>query len=488
MRPLPVTRSGPRLLPDPARVITKPFLPGEQVFPDGQSRIDNIVDRVLGLDEAVVVDTLAATRRAFERRHEDMDDVFERSFQEVVEHIEHPQLTKARRLLIGAYFTHEYSIEAAALNNPSIVPAPDQTGLSEGELRFVMSLRAIGEGHISSIEFRTGVVAEDGKVTVDEPGPFPTTGTRTPAVYDKAFFTSRLMELGALNEISGPILDALSDQFTIDQVRLAISEEVGRLTDRSIAFETIRTIHWLASSNYALDFDPVSSPSERIIFPAGPTESRGMEDARFVRFTDDDGSVRYYATYTAFDGFQILPQLIETPDFVSFNIRTLGGIRATNKGIALFPRKIHGRFAALSRYDNESNYLMFSDTVRFWDDAERLQVPKATWELIQIGNCGSPLETEVGWLVITHGVGPMRQYSLGAILLDLDDPGRVIGHIDEPLLVADEEEREGYVPNVVYSCGSLIHRDMLVMPYGYSDVAARVATVPIDVLLDRLAG
>jgi predicted GH43/DUF377 family glycosyl hydrolase len=237
-----------------------------------------------------------------------------------------------------------------------------------------------------------------------------------------------------------------------------------------------------------LEFDPGSELSERVIFPAGPTESQGMEDARFVRFTEDDGSVRYFATYTAFDGFQILPQLIETPDFVSFRIRTLGGIRAVNKGIALFPRKVGGRYAALSRYDNESNYVMFSDTVRFWNDAERLQVPKSPWELIQIGNCGSPLETEAGWLVITHGVGPMRQYSLGAILLDLDDPRRVIGHLDEPILVPEEDERDGYVPNVVYSCGSLIHGDLLVLPYGFSDQATRVATLPVADLLERLGG
>lgn len=447
-----------------------------------------IIGRVLGLAEAEVADTLAATRRAFASRHDDMAAVFQRSFEHVVGHIEHPDnLSEERRMLIGAYFSHEYSIEAAALNNPSIVPAPDQSGLDAGELRFVMSLRAIGEGHISCIEFRSGVIGGDGEPRIDDPGLQPETGTRTLSFYDKDFFTSRLMELGALNDISGPILDSLSEQFTIEEVEEAIRSH-GRLAERPIAFETIRVIHWLASSNYSLEFDPGSGLSERVIFPAGPTESQGMEDARFVRFSDEDGTVRYFATYTAFDGFQILPQLIETPDFVSFRIRTLGGIRAINKGIALFPRKIDGRFAALSRYDNESNYVMFSDTVRFWDHAERLQVPKSPWELVQIGNCGSPLETEAGWLVITHGVGPMRQYSLGAILLDLDDPRQVVGHLDEPILVPAEDERDGYVPNVVYSCGSLIHGDLLVLPYGYSDEATRIATIPVDDLLGRLAG
>jgi predicted GH43/DUF377 family glycosyl hydrolase len=445
-----------------------------------------IIGRVLGLADAEVADTLAATQRAFVNRHDSMAEVFHRSFEQVVNHIERPEdLSEDRRMLIGAYFSHEYSIEAAALNNPSIVRAPDQSGLDVGELRFVMSLRAVGEGHISSIEFRSGVIGSDGEPRIDDPGPQPGTGTRTLSFYDKGFFTSRLMELGALNDISGPILDSLSEQFTIEEVEAAIHSQ-SRLAERPIAFETIRVIHWLASSNYSLGFDPESRLSERVIFPAGPTESQGMEDARFVQFTDDDGTVRYFATYTAFDGFQILPQLIETPDFVSFRIRTLGGIRAINKGIALFPRKIDGRFAALSRYDNESNYLMFSDTVRFWDHAERLQVPKSPWELIQIGNCGSPLETEAGWLVITHGVGPMRQYSLGAILLDLDDPRQVVGHLDEPILVPEEDERDGYVPNVVYSCGSLIHGDLLVLPYGFSDQATRIATIPVDDLLGRL--
>jgi predicted GH43/DUF377 family glycosyl hydrolase len=447
-----------------------------------------IIGRVLGLADAEVADTLAATHRAFVNRHDSMADVFHRSFEQVAHHIEQPEdISEDRRMLIGAYFSHEYSIEAAALNNPSIVPAPDQSGLEPGELRFVMSLRAIGEGHISCIEFRSGVIGNDGEPRIDDPGPQPETGTRTLSFYDKGFFTSRLMELGALNDISGPILDSLSEQFTIEEVEEAIRSQ-NRLAERPIAFETIRVIHWLASSNYSLDFEPESQLSERVIFPAGPTESQGMEDARFVDFTDDDGTVRYFATYTAFDGFQILPQLIETPDFVSFRIRTLGGIRAINKGIALFPRKIDGRFAALSRYDNESNYVMFSDTVRFWDDAERLQVPKSPWELVQIGNCGSPMETEAGWLVITHGVGPMRQYSLGAILLDLDDPRQVVGHLDEPILVPEEDERDGYVPNVVYSCGSLIHGDLLVLPYGFSDQATRIATIRVDDLLGRLAG
>jgi predicted GH43/DUF377 family glycosyl hydrolase len=487
VNPIDVTRTTTRLFPDPNRVITKPFLPGEQVFPDGRSRVQMIIGRILDLTESEVVGTLAATTEAFIGRHPNLAGVFERNFQVVVKNIEEPQqLSHERRLLIGAYFTHEYSIEAAALNNPSIVPAPDQSGLGPGEQRFILSLRAIGEGHLSSIEFRSGVLGPDGTPTLDEPGPHPRTGNRTAAIYDKEFFTTRLMELGAWNEIAKVLLHSLADHFTIDEVEAAIVEFDRQGIDRSIAFETTRTIHWLATSNYTTGFADDTDVSERVIFPAGPTESRGMEDARFVRFTHDDGTVRYYATYTAYDGFQILPQLIETPDFLSFRIATLGGIRATNKGMALFPRMIDGRYAALSRYDNQNNYVMFSERVRFWDEAVQLQVPKRHWELAQVGNCGSPLETDAGWLVITHGVGPMRQYSLGAILLDTHDPRQVIGHLDEPLLVPTEDEREGYVPNVVYSCGSLIHGDRLVLPYGYSDEVTAFATIPIDDLLDRL--
>jgi predicted GH43/DUF377 family glycosyl hydrolase len=487
MNPIAVSRSNTRLVPDPSRVITKPFLPGEQIFPDGRSRVQLILGRILGLTEAEVVATLASTREEFDGRHPDLIEVFERNFQLVATHVDQAQdLTTERRLLIGAYFTHEYSIEAAALNNPSIVPAPDQSGLAPGEQRFIMSLRAIGEGHLSSIEFRSGVIDGQGLAKLDDPAPHPRTGSRTAAIYDKDFFSKRLMELGAWNEISKAMLESLDDRFTIDEVEAAIHHFDRQGIDRSIAFETNRTIHWLASSNYTTSFDSDSDVSERIIFPAGPTESRGMEDARFVRFTHDDGSVRYYATYTAFDGFQILPQLIETPDFLSFRIATLGGIRATNKGMAIFPRMINGRFAALSRWDNQNNYVMFSEKVRFWDEAAQLQVPKQPWELVQVGNCGSPVETEAGWLVITHGVGPMRQYSLGAILLDLEDPQLVIGHLPEPLLTPNEDEREGYVPNVVYSCGSMIHAGRLVVPYGYSDEATSFASVAVDDVLARL--
>jgi predicted GH43/DUF377 family glycosyl hydrolase len=282
------------------------------------------------------------------------------------------------------------------------------------------------------------------------------------------------------------VLDPLPPQFTLEQLEAAIADLDRHGVDRAVAYETTRIIHWVAASNYTIEFAEGSRISERVIFPSGPAESQGMEDARFVRFSHDDGSVLYFAIYTAFDGYQILPQLIETADFRTFRVATLNGEAATNKGMALFPRMVGGRYAALSRQDNESNYLMFSDDVRAWHDPIRIQQPEQPWELMQLGNCGSPLETDAGWLVITHGVGPLRRYALGAILLDLEDPRRVIGHLAEPLLVPNEDERDGYVPNVVYSCGSMIHGGELVIPYGFSDLGSGIAAIPLGDILDRL--
>jgi predicted GH43/DUF377 family glycosyl hydrolase len=487
MNPIPITRRRVRLLPDPHRVIAKPFHPGEQVFPDGHSRAELIIKRILAMSNSEVASTLAATQQEFADRHVGLGNILEHNFASVADHIDNPDdLSPERRLLIGAYFTHEYSIEAAALSNPSIVPAPDQSGLDPGDQRFIMSLRAIGEGHISSIEFRSGVIDAGGKITMDKPSRYAMTGSRTSPIYDKHVFSSKLEELGAFNDITSMCVDPLPAHFTFAQLEAAILDLDRQGVDRAIAFQTTKIIHWLASSNYASTFPIESEVSERVIFPVGPTESHGMEDARFVRFTHDDARVVYYATYTAFDGIQILPQLIETQDFVSFRIATLNGSAAQNKGIALFPRKIDGRYAALSRQDNENNYLMLSDNVRFWHETERIQIPDRPWELTQLGNCGSPLETEAGWLVITHGVGPLRRYTLGAILLDGQDPCRVIGRLEEPLLAPNGNERDGYVPNVVYSCGSMIHRNLLVLPYGFSDSGASIATASLDDLLTRL--
>ena len=487
MTSIPITRSPVRFLPDFDRVITKPYLSGEPGLPDGQERAGLITGRILAMPPDEVSSTLKEIRDQFADRHPTFTGELERSYDLVARHIENADdLSLERRLLIGAYFTKEYSIEAAALSNPSMVSAPDQSGLRHGEQRFVMSLRAIGEGHISSIEFRTGVVGADGEFTVDRPSRFPVTGDRRSPTYDRQLFCARLEELGAMNDVAHLCLDSLGSRFTLAQLQDEIDDLVRRGVEDTVSYPTTRIIHWLASSNYDTAFPVGTEITDHVIFPAGPAESHGMEDARFVRFTHDNGRVVYYATYTAYDGVQILPQLIETSDFRDFTVRTLGGSAAHNKGIALFPRKVDGRYAALSRQDNENNYLMLSNNVRHWEDTERIQIPEEPWELTQIGNCGSPLETEAGWLVITHGVGPMRQYTLGAILLDIEDPRQVIGRLDEPLLTPDEDEREGYVPNVVYSCGSMIHGDLLVLPYGFSDRGAGIATVPLGDLLTVL--
>jgi predicted GH43/DUF377 family glycosyl hydrolase len=485
---LRVTRTQHRLLPDPQRVILRPFLPGEEVFVDGRSRVGLVLDRVLALPEAEIPAALGAVRAAFASRHRDLESVLEAHFRLVSHRPECTErLSRERELMIGAYLTHEYSIEGASLCNPSLVPAQDQSGLPEGALRFIMSLRAVGEGHISSIEFRSGVIEPDGKIVFDPMSPWVSSGRRTPnPTYDKHVFALKLEDLGVWNEISQSVLDSLPERFSLEALFSAIASAGRPDISRAMRSQTLNTIHWLATSNYEVSFSPDSPTSERVIFPASPTESRGMEDARFVRFVEDDGSARYYATYTAYDGHQILPQLIETADFVTFRILTLNGVGAHNKGMALFPRRIGGRFAMLSRHDSESIHFLTSDNIHFWNHSDPLQTPIRPWELIQIGNCGSPIETEAGWLVLTHGVGPMRQYAIGAMLLDRDDPRRVIGQLAEPLLEPEGDERDGYVPNVVYTCGAIVHNGQLILPYGFSDTGVGIATTPLDELLSRL--
>jgi predicted GH43/DUF377 family glycosyl hydrolase len=483
--PLSMRRSQHRLLPDARRVITKAFLPGEEAFADGRSRVKAVLDRVLSLSDAEATPLLESLLDDFGRRHRDYRGVLEASFERVAHHLDEGQNPSVeRKLLVGAYFTHEYSIEAAALFNPSLVPAPDQSGVRDGELRVVMSARAVGEGHLSSIELRTGVVRADGEIVIDPVTPYVSTGHRRSPVYDKRPFVAKLLEMGGDKTVVSRLINPLPDGFSYDELQDSIARHRGRRTQAGT--ETIHLIHWLASSNYVVSFPRDSRVDERVLFPAGPNESHGMEDARFVRFIDDDGSVVYFATYTAFDGTGILPQSIETRDFMSFRVATVSGTCSLNKGMALFPRRLNGHFAMLSRMDSANLYFMLSDDSRHWDEATRLELPTHTWNLIQRGNCGSPIETPHGWLVMTHGVGPMRRYSIGAMLLDLDDPRRVIADLPTPLLVSGEEERDGYVPNVVYSCGSLVHGDHLVLPYGFSDSGIGFVTLSLSDVVGRL--
>ena len=355
-------------------------------------------------------------------------------------------------------------------------------------MRFVMSFRATGEGHVSSIEFRNGIVDENDDIYFDPVSRYVATPeTHTEPTYQRLHFRRKLEEIGARDHVMNRLLEGLGETFTIDELELQIKNLRStkfRLADKQHAIDTAL---WLARSNYEVIFSQDQPLSERVIFPVSENESSGIEDARFVRFVDDDGSVTYYATYTAYNGFDILPQLLQTDDFLTFRMHTLSGSAAQNKGMALFPRKINGQFVMLSRQDGVNNYIMFSDSLRFWNEAKLLQEPVHPLEFVQVGNCGSPVETPEGWIALFHGVGPMRRYSIWAELLDLDDPLQVIGRLKEPILSPDEHEREGYVPNTVYSCGNMIHGDTLIIPYGIADQRCRVATLLIPELLSRFS-
>jgi predicted GH43/DUF377 family glycosyl hydrolase len=392
-------------------------------------------------------------------------------------------------MLIGAYFTQEYSVESAALFNPSLIWHPDQTGAEDGARRFILSLRSVGEGHLSSITFRSGTIGADGRIGLDPVSPFVT----APRVledpfYDKPLFERKLREMGQCDGFATEVLAQLAEMFTMTELKQSLREVRNSHRGRRNPEPDLErhAILTLAESNYEVFFDPDSPLSERIIFPHSPSEINGIEDARWVELTEDDGSRHYTATYTAYDGRVTLPQLITTVDFVNFKIITLNGPQVQDKGMALFPRRIGGHYAMLSRQDGENIYLMLSDALAFWYTREVVIKPRFPWEYVQVGNCGSPIETPEGWLVLSHGVGAMRRYALGAFLLDLDDPTRVIGRLREPLLTPDSSEREGYVPNVVYSCGSLIHGGRLIIPYAMADWASGFASVDLGELLAEL--
>jgi predicted GH43/DUF377 family glycosyl hydrolase len=482
------TRVAPRLEADPTRVIARLFVPGQEGFEHQDSRAGAVLARILALDEDDVRAALDDVVTRFDRRHRDLRGTFCRHARELADRLSPgTKLSDARMLLLGATFTSEYAIEGAALCNPSIVAHPDQSGTPAGSLRFVMSVRGIGEGHGSSIGFRTGVVDAAGRVTVDEVAPFAAIGTVVPTLLDAVVFRSELTRLRDAGEAADYVLDPLGDRFTRPDLDEQLDKLQTHVTTRGRAARTMSLIRDIAERSYAVEFSKDTTLSERILWPAMAAESAGMEDARFVRFVDDDGSVTFHATYTAYSGSQISQQLLETKDFVSFTSTPLVGPAAANKGLALFPRRIHGRYAAMSRSDRESNTIAFSDHLSAWQRAQPCQGPTEAWEALQLGNCGPPIETGAGWLVLTHGVGPMRTYRIGAILLDSDDPTRIVGRLRRPLLSPADDERDGYVPNVVYSCGALVHAETLVLPYGTSDTAISFATVPMQELLVALS-
>ena len=418
------------LRPDPARVVVRPFKPATEprdLNPTDKRRANHIVDRVLRLEAASAAQQLSEVLENFEGRHRNLIDIFETRAAEMEEALNpHAKLNKTQRGLIGAYFLNEYSFEASALFNPSIIRHPDQTGAPDGGCRFILSLRAVGEGHISSLTFRSGTIAADGIVSID-----PT-------------------------------------------ARLASVPKIQRRTPGP------------DGDDVEVNFGPDEELSERVIFPITDSQSNGIEDARFVEF-NDGGQKIFYATYTAYSGRAIRSELIETADFRSFRMSPLRGSAARNKGMALFPRKIDGRYAMIGRQDNENLYLIYSDDLYSWDGGQSILQPEHPWEFVQIGNCGSPIELDDSWLLLIHGVGPVRKYSIGAVLLDKKDPSKVIARSREPLVRTEPTEREGYVPNVVYTCGAMRHRNQIILPYAISDTFSTFATIPIEALMRAVA-
>lgn len=479
-----IERVSEQLDPDPRRVIPRFFGPGDE------KRLRGIIGRIRALDRSEATNLLGGIKRNFQKKHPDLAAIAKSNYDAVKNLIpDDHDLDEERRLLIGAYFTMEYAIESAALFNPSMVPAIAQDAAADGSTRFLMSLRATGEGHISSVVFRRGVVDHHNQIHIE---PVSQYSCQLEVVenrqFEKKIYRKKLIEIGAFGSSTDEVLNRLGETFNFAELNSAI-DAVRESRDSALSFcETADKMIALTRANYDLHMPELDDPSEFVIFPNSDAESHGIEDMRMVQFRCDDGGIRYYGVYTAYDGSNILPQLLETTGFHTIKIRTLDGRYALNKGMALFPRKVNGQYLMLGRLDNENLFLLKSDDVLFWNEAELLMKPKFAWEIIQIGNCGSPIETEAGWLVLTHGVGPMRQYSIGVVLLDRDDPSRVIGRFPEPLLVPTEDERVGYVPNVVYSCGGLIHNDKLVIPYAISDRSTTFALVSLPELLAELTG
>ncbi|MDP4184061.1 MAG: glycoside hydrolase family 130 protein [Bacteroidota bacterium] len=484
---LEVVRKPNKFFPDPKRVIARYFQNSDQ-------RTAKIILNILKMPETEVIANLNHILNDFSKRHRNITRILVRNFHNLKSifndlGIEIETVPLTTKLLIGSCFTSEYSIEAAAFFNPSIVEHPDQSELEPGQKRIIVSLRATGEGHISSIVFKTGIITRTNELVFDPDGPLVGEAEVVKLhTYHKKDFIHKLNEMRIYKSTLPVFLlsGRLGESFSYDELQECIAEtEKSRVLtpDEQLVLEEI---NWLASTHYETTFSLDTSISERVIFPVSPSERNGIEDARFVRFTDDDGKVTYYATYTAYDGVAILPMLLATKDFYQFKMQPLHGDGAQNKNAALFPRKVNGQFVMLSRIDGVNNYVMFSDSLYYWSQAIKIMEPKYTWEFVKVGNCGSPIETSQGWLVVTHGVGPMREYSIGAALLDLNDPTKVIGRLRKPLLIPNAQEREGYVPNVVYSCGSIIHNGELIIPYAISDYATTFASVSLDALLKEI--
>ncbi|MFN0281243.1 MAG: glycosidase-like protein [Kineosporiaceae bacterium] len=479
------------LMPDPRRVAGRLFLPGQELDGAGGSRAAGVVARCSEMTPAEVAETMERVVEHYRLRHRDLDGLLEAHFAAIAHRV--PQAAAVppeRRRLIGAYFTREVAVESAALFNPSVVAHPVQDA-GAGRLRFVMSARAVGEGHLSTIVFRSGTFTarqDTAGVRMDPRSTLVECADRRVPPLPREQLRRQATQDGADAETLDVVLADLPDTVDVDELAAAVDVLRRERLTRSDVETTIAALRRCVRLTYDVTFHSASALSERTLFPECDPESHGMEDARFVRFVEDDGASSYLATYTGFDGSQVVSRRLDTADFRTFRSAPLTGRAAENKGMAVFPRRIGGRYLALSRWDRENNAVAASDDGYHWEDAVELQTPSQTWELIQLGNCGPPMETEAGWLVLTHGVGPMRAYALGALLLDLDDPARVIGRLTEPLLEPDASERDGYVPNVVYSCGGLVHDEKLLLPYGCSDTSIRFAVADLPAVLERLAG
>ena len=481
-----VTRKGVIFQPDASRVIARFFYTSE-------IRGMELITRVMRLSEKQQQENLTQILRDFSKRHRSISRIFEKHFNKLSAlfknlNINVDTLNAAQKVLIGAYFTMEYSIESAAFFNPSIMEDPDQSETGAGEKRVILSFRATGEGHISSVVFRSGIIDNQNNIRIEPPGKMLESPEHVKNhTYHKTSFLRKLEEMQSWNNLAYTVMiSKLTDSFTYEELKRYVDETRAVVPGDLQSHTLLNEIMWLASSHYEMNFSVDTAISERVIFPIADTEMKGIEDARFVRFTEDNGEVTYYATYTAYDGISILPKLLLTKDFYHFKIMPVHGEVAQNKGMALFPRKINGKYAMLCRTDGVNNYISFSENINIWRHASLLQTPKYPWEFVQMGNCGSPIETPDGWLVITHGVGPVREYVLGVSLLDLENPEKEIGRLSTPLLIPSEKEREGYVPNVVYSCGSMIHDGNLIIPYAMSDYASTFATVNLNELLSEL--
>lgn len=481
---LSIERKPVKVLPDTKRVIARFFFNGEE-------RAIELIKKILALDKDEVFSLVSPLLQDFSKRHRNITRKLFRHCERVKRDIvkaggDYEKLDDYTKLLIGSYFTHEYSIESAAFFNPSIVHDPDQTNLEEGQLRVIISFRAVGEGHVSSVVFRRAIIDKHNDITVIPAGNYIDEAENIHnVIYQKRLFLKKAVDADIDETFMKEVGDKLEDRFDYEQLKSLVMEARNKTKDEAV-IRQYNLILALSDSYRRISFSKDTDISDRVIFPISDFESKGIEDARFVKFTDDNGKTVYYATYTAYDGIHIMPKLLKTTDFYEFKTSPLNGAGAKNKNLALFPRKINGKYAMLSRIDGWNNYLMYSDNINEWDDPIKIQGPEYPWEFVQIGNCGSPIETEYGWLVITHAVGYMRKYSIGASLLDIDDPQKEIGRLKDPLIVPNPDEREGYVPNVVYSCGSVVHNGELILPYGLSDHSSGFATVNLKTLLDRL--